>query len=228
MSNIISDEQRKLNAALHQTDSKFGNRSDGAGLATKLPMALARMNELGICQSVLDYGTGKGALVERLTAELKPKIDVYGYDPAIPTYSEKPTSPVDIVVCLDVLEHIEMNSIDDVLREIKSLTKQFCYLAIDLQPAVKTLEDGRNAHILLAPADWWVSRISQLFPCISTFPVLHESGIPQKIVIAACHHPKTTPFMYGFLLKLGLSNFIMGGGILHKKMKYQKAQKGKN
>ena len=70
MGDVISTAQRQLNAALHRTDNKFGNRVDGAGQATKLIGALNRMNELGVCDSVLDYGTGKGALVKRLRSEL--------------------------------------------------------------------------------------------------------------------------------------------------------------
>ena len=61
-----------------------------------------------------------------------------------------------------------MQSIDAVL-DVANLTKNFCYLVIDLQPTVKTLPDGRNAHILLAPCDWWITRVSQIFPCISAF-----------------------------------------------------------
>ena len=75
----------------------------------------------------------------------------------------KPDQPADILSCLDVLEHIELTSIDDVLQDINNLTRHFCYLVIDLQPAVKTLADGRNAHILLAPPDWWVSKIAAFY-----------------------------------------------------------------
>ena len=66
MSNVISEKQRKLNEALHQERKDFGNRSDGSGLGGNLTVSLKRMNELGVCNSVLDYGTGKGRLVEKL------------------------------------------------------------------------------------------------------------------------------------------------------------------
>ena len=121
------------------------------------------MNDFGACNSVLDYGTGKGKLVERLKRELPDSIKIMGYDPAVEEWKEKPNEPVDILVSLDVLEHIEMESIDAVLKDIARLTKNFCYLVIDLQPAIKKLADGRNAHILLAPPEWWVTRVSQLF-----------------------------------------------------------------
>ena len=227
MSEVISTAQRQLNAALHQSDNNFGNRGDGAGVATRLPGALSRMNDFGICSSVLDYGTGKGALVRRLREEL-PAIKIDGYDPAMPEFSTKPIAPADIVLCLDVLEHIEMKSIDAVLRDIHDLTNQFCYLVIDLQPAVKKLADGRNAHILLAPAEWWVARVAQLFTCQTSFPIMHAAGEPQKIVIAACNDPKVLPLMYGFITKLKVFDFEMNGGILDGMIKLQKRKVAKN
>ena len=120
-----------------------------------------------------------------------------------------------------------MRSIDAVLRDIHSLTRQFCYLVIDLQPAVKKLADGRNAHILLAPPEWWVSRVAQIFSCQASFPIMHEAGEPQKVVIAACHDPKILPSMYGFLVKLKPYEYTMSGGILDGMVKLQKKKSGK-
>ena len=214
MAEVISKQQRQLNAALHQHNNTFGNRADAAGLASKLPEALSRMHELGICTSMLDYGTGKGKLVQRLRAELPPTISVQGYDPAVAEFAQRPSEPVDILTCLDVLEHIEMASIDAVLREIHALTRQFCYLVIDLQPAVKTLADGRNAHILLAPPEWWTTRLAQLFPCITAFPIYHEAGLAQKLVIGAAHKPETLTLMYAFLIKLNVFGLRMQQGVL--------------
>lgn len=222
MKEVISKAQRNLNATLHNTDDKYGNRDDGAGVATRLPAAILRLHELGLCNSVLDYGTGKGALTKRLQTELPETISVKGYDPAVTFYEERPENPVDLLVCLDVLEHIEMANIDAVLKDIHSLTKQFCYLVIDLQPAVKTLSDGRNAHILLAPPEWWISRISQLFPCIAAFPILHRVGLPQKIVIVACNKPQLSPIMYGFVTKLKIFDFVLDYGVLGGKVKRKK------
>ena len=97
---------------------------------------------------------------------------VHGYDPAVEEWSIQPNEIGYIVSCLDVLEHVEIQSIDAVLTNIKQLTRRFCYLVIDLQPAVKKLPDGRNAHILLAPPDWWSLKISQYFnsKAIPNFP----------------------------------------------------------
>ena len=216
MSKVISEKQKLLNQALHAQEPLFGTRDDGGGVAGRLPNALQRMHEAGVCDSVLDYGTGKGRLVDRLKNKLTKDIRVKGYDPAVSKFETKPKSAFDIVTCLDVLEHIEMESIDAVLNDIKILTNNFCYIVIDLQPAVKHLADGRNAHILLAPSEWWVTRFSQLFPCVSTFPIYHSSGVTQKIVLACAHRPEVLPAMYVFLIKLRLFSFKMSGGMIKK------------
>ena len=62
MDQVISEKQRALNKALHQNSQDYGNRADGAGVASELPVAVQRMHELGVCNSLLDYGTGKGSL----------------------------------------------------------------------------------------------------------------------------------------------------------------------
>ena len=212
---VISDKQRALNRALHEGNSNFGNRGDAAGFAGEsLSTALNRMHELGVCNSFLDYGTGKGKLVTRLRKEVKSQIKIMGYDPAVDEWESKPDEPADILSCLDVLEHIEISSIDEVLNDIHKLTRRFCYLVIDLQPAVKTLSDGRNAHILLAPTDWWIAKVAQHFNCQTSFPVYHQCGIIQKLVVAAAHNASDLPYMYGFISKLKVFDIRMNGGVL--------------
>ena len=200
-----------LNRSLH-TDPAFGSRDNASGMAGRLPFALRRMNEIGSCSSVLDYGTGKGLLVERLRRELPASISVTGYDPAVECWSKRPEGPHDIVTCLDVLEHVEIGSIDSTIREIESLSGLFCYVVVELQPAVKRLADGRNAHVLLAPAEWWISRFSQVFSCITAFPIKHDSGADQKIVLACSQNPLLLPKMYSFLDKLNVYGIVMTAG----------------
>lgn len=127
-----------------------------------------------------------------------------GYGPAIEKYANLPIKKSDIVTCVDVLEHVEFDRIDNTLKEIKDLTKYFCFLLIDLQPAAKNLADGRNAHILLAPPDWWVAKISQHLSCITSFPIKHEIGHIQKLAISATTTPKSLPAMHRFLNKLNI------------------------
>ena len=175
------------------------------------------MHKIGLCSSVLDYGTGKGLLVDRLREELPETIRVSGYDPAVKRWSAEPDGPHDILTCLDVLEHVEIQSIDAVLQEIRFLTGRFCYVVVDLQPAVKRLADGRNAHILLAPAEWWVSRFSQVFACMTSFTLPHESGAQQKLVVVACENPRIVPHMHTFLNKINAYDLSFKAGSLKSK-----------
>ena len=85
-----------------------------------------------------------------------------------------------------------------------------------MQPAGKNLADGRNAHILLAPPEWWVAKISQHFSCTTSFPIKHQSGHIQKIAISASTEPASLPAMHRFLNKLNIYTMIMTGGTLDK------------
>jgi 2-polyprenyl-3-methyl-5-hydroxy-6-metoxy-1,4-benzoquinol methylase len=63
--------------------------------------------------------------------------------------------PHDIVACTDVLEHIEPDCLDDVLKDIRRCTKKVAFLLIATRPAIKVLADGRNAHLIQQPYTWW-------------------------------------------------------------------------
>tara|TARA_S200002703_G_scaffold107486_1_gene93376 strand:+ start:2423 stop:2824 length:402 start_codon:yes stop_codon:yes gene_type:complete len=105
---------------------------------------------------VLDYGCGKGTLGAALGREIKE------YDPAIPGKDERPVA-ADIVACTDVLEHIEPDCIDDVLDDLARVTKSVLFVTVCVVPAKKKLADGRNAHILLKPFDWWAGKLTERF-----------------------------------------------------------------
>jgi len=109
--------------------------------------------------SVLDYGCGKGAMLAHLK-ENYPDTVFHGYDPAINMFSNRPTKQFECVFCNDVLEHIEIEYIDNVLVDINSYAKYFIWLRIDTLPARKKLPDGRNAHLIIENDSWWLDKIS--------------------------------------------------------------------
>ena len=212
---LVPDSEISLNKSLHETDNTFGNRGTAGGCATRLPAAITKLSALGACNSVLDYGTGKGALVERLRQKLPSHIQIDGYDPAVQKWASKPAAnKYDLVCCFDVLEHIEPGSIESVVFDISSYASKISYAVIDLQPAIKTMKDGRNAHILLAPCDWWTALFSRHFACNISFVIPHSSGHPQKLVIVSTNNTKYFPLLNLLIHKLQLTGIVMHGGTL--------------
>lgn len=145
---LITENYRELNKKLHESNKHYG--TSGHKWASLVQNAVKWVNS----QDVLDYGCGKSTLAQNLP------FDIQQYDPAIAKYSESP-EPAHIVVCTDVLEHIEPELIDNVLADLARLTKSMLILSIANRPAKKTLDDGRNAHLIQENESWWLNK---LFP----------------------------------------------------------------
>lgn len=110
-------------------------------------------------RTVLDYGCGRGTLLTALREKHSQlPFEFMEYDPAIPGKDEKPQW-ADMVVCGDVLEHIEPDCLYAVLDDIRSIARLAVFLVVATQPAAKFLSDGRNAHLIVEPADWWLPKL---------------------------------------------------------------------
>ncbi|MHC4342509.1 MAG: class I SAM-dependent methyltransferase, partial [Planctomycetota bacterium] len=71
------------------------------------PLIVDLIQQIEGCESVLDYGCGKGTLGNKLGELMGDKLPpLCEYDPCIPERAERPPA-CDLVVCTDVLEHIE-------------------------------------------------------------------------------------------------------------------------
>lgn len=150
---LISDDYRQLNADLHATRDDYGaGGHKWAGEVAKL------VEEFG-CKSILDYGCGKGSLAAELRRSFP---DVREYDPAIAGKDTAP-SPADLVVCTDVLEHIEPGMVDSVLDHLQKATKKVLLFSIATTPAKKFLADGRNAHLSLHGLAFWEAALCAKF-----------------------------------------------------------------
>lgn len=144
----ITPEYRALNAELHRKMEKYG--ANGRQWESVIREWAAKVN----AQSILDYGCGKGSLARALA-----DLDVREYDPAIPGKDSLP-EPADLVVCTDVLEHVEIECIEDVLKHLDSLARRALFLNISLRQGTKRLPDGRRAHQIVKPKEWWRQRIA--------------------------------------------------------------------
>ncbi len=143
---LISDDYKDLNRLLHESNPNYGT---SGSKSAKFVVELA--NTTGL-RDILDYGCGKGTLGQVLN------IDIKEFDPCIEG-KDAPPQPADIVVCTDVLEHIEPNCLEDVLNDLQRLTKHTLLLVISTRPAMKKLADGRNAHLIIEPIDYWLPKL---------------------------------------------------------------------
>jgi hypothetical protein len=146
----ISDEYLELQKKLHSDILAYGV---GGG---KYAEVVKKLCEVTKSKSVLDYGCGKGYLGKALD------FPIWEFDPAIHGKTESPR-PADIVICNDVLEHIEPDKIDFVLDDLRRVIRQVGYFVIHTGPASKFLADGRNAHILQHDLQWWKGKLAVYF-----------------------------------------------------------------
>jgi 2-polyprenyl-3-methyl-5-hydroxy-6-metoxy-1,4-benzoquinol methylase len=133
------------------------------------------------CASVLDYGCGAGSLGEVLRT-VPGRLEVREYDPAIPGKDGIPTAAADLVVCTDVLEHVEAATLPAVLAHLEAVTGRVLFVVISLVPTAKTLSTGEQAHITLRPVAWWRAALEG-----AGFAVVEELPIrPDKQWVAVC------------------------------------------
>lgn len=200
--------------SLHQNNPKYGKASEyerkgSMKYMLTLPQAVSNSQQKFGSTSLLDHGTGKGGLVQSLSKHLENSFKTEGYDPAVPEYSNKPTDKYDIVTSVDVLEHIGIGEIDNILKEISGLTNRFFFFCIDLLPASKKTKDNRNAHFLVAPSDWWIQKIKQQFRIISFIEVgdVDDGSIyPMHLFGCASNSMKHYEEMSHFLSNIKVAN----------------------
>ncbi len=138
---------------MHADDSSWGVNGGNEALRVK---ALA--DKLG-CKTILDYGCGKGRLAYRAA---KIGYQIASYDPAFPPFAAEP-EPADLVVCRDVMEHVEAKYLDSVLAHIRELANKAAYFVISMRLATARLPDGRNAHLIVAPKEFWLEKLGKYF-----------------------------------------------------------------
>lgn len=148
---LISEYYREQNKQLHAIRSDYG--SNGHRYASQIRELATAMGT----KEILDYGAGKRTLEDALVG-----LDVRSYDPAFEDIAAPP-EPADLVVCGDVLEHIEPEYLDAVLDDLKRVTKKCLFATIATRPAVKTLPDGRNTHLIQQDMRWWLPHIWDRF-----------------------------------------------------------------
>ena len=148
----ISPDYREQNRLLHETNGQYGI------WGWKHAEDVASLRDEYDCQTVLDYGCGKG----KLKFALGDPEWVREYDPAVPGKDARPEM-ADLVVCTDVLEHIEPHLLDNVLADLVRVTGKALYLVIATRESNKCLPDGTSPHKIVRTPDWWRAKLQERF-----------------------------------------------------------------
>jgi len=172
---LISSDYCELNKKLHADDICYGI---GGGRHAETVIKLVEKLKTDECPvlSVLDFGCGKGMLAKALPWP------IWEFDPCIPG-KEEPPRPADLVVCSDVLEHIEPDKLEYVLSDLKRCVKRVGYFIINMAPSKKFLADGRNAHLIQKDAEWWRAELSKYFIVASDAMIVRAPMI--HVIVAA-------------------------------------------
>lgn len=154
---LITDEYRAEQEKLHDNPN-YGTAS------VQYAETVSRLIENLEADELLDYGAGKLRLIQTISEKrlCQRPFRYIPYEPANPKYSEPP-KPAEMVTCIDVLEHVEPDLLDNVLDDLERVTGRIGFFTIHCGPAVKVLSDGRNAHLIQQPLQWWLPRIAARF-----------------------------------------------------------------
>ena len=119
--------------------------------------------------TVIDYGCGKARAHTKYNFKDMWKVkQLVLYDPGVEEFSIKPTTPADLVICTDVMEHVPEHLVDEVLADIDRLAKKAIFFNIATVPAGKKLIDGSNAHPTVQNAAWWQEKINKINKLVIT------------------------------------------------------------
>lgn len=130
-------------------------------------------------RSIIDFGCGRSDIVAHFWRDGERRIA--RYDPAIPGMSDMPDGEFDLALCLDVMEHIPMASVDKVLRQVRTKSPT-AFFTISTKLARARLPDGRNAHVTLLTRGEWTRWIEEYFGPVETLP-----GTEHELVLLAGH-----------------------------------------
>lgn len=105
------------------------------------------------CRTILDFGCGFGMLKEKIGH----KFDVTEYDAGIERKNKLPVGSYDMVVCVDVMEHVEPEFVDETIELLYQYATKVIYVSICCAPSLENFDDGENLHLTVRPPSWWMS-----------------------------------------------------------------------
>jgi len=128
--------------------------------------------------TILDFGSGSGVHWTRKVRIPRQKESqtaseffgqrlrgFYRYDPAHPEYCVKPTGKFDIIMCTEVLEHVPLDELPELLTEMKSYLAEDGVVILTIPKGLSNnaFPDGKNLHITLMETKEWNVLLDQYF-----------------------------------------------------------------
>lgn len=168
---LITDVHKRLNQELHQhkPDSNNGKYKEygttGISYAGHISVLVGQIIKKFGDITVLDYGCGKRTL-EKAMPPIK-GMTFKNYDPCMEGLDEPP-EPADIVISTDVLEHVELECLENVLDDLQRLTKKAAFIAISTRKATKAYSSGQNSHTIVEHHDWWTPKLKKRFHIVES------------------------------------------------------------
>jgi hypothetical protein len=126
---LISDEYKRQQEHLHET-TEYGTMAQHYG-----PLVSQIVEKLEISH-LLDYGCSRRMGLLK-TLKVNRKLTYQGYDPGAGV-EELATAPVpaELVWCIDVVEHIEPEYLENVLDHLAALSEVVAFMSILTGPAM--------------------------------------------------------------------------------------------
>ena len=153
-----------INGDRRSPDEAYNGRS--TIVFAKLIKDIIHKNQI---ENMLDYGCGKGFFYDNSfkikDIKIKSLRDYWGikidlFDPCYENYSIINEDNIyDMVISIDVLEHIPEQDIDWVLDRIIGKAKKYVFINVACYSAAALLPNGNNAHININNHKWWFEKI---------------------------------------------------------------------
>ncbi len=143
-------------------------------------------------KSVLDFGCGKGFLGRFVKENLSRDIEYVDYDPGIPGKDVLPTGrEFDLVITTDVMEHIEPQCVDEVIRTMERLCTRTmindiaCYKDLSIFKTGPYI--GSERHLIIEQPSWWREKFKEiLLPTTVEMKYQHKENKTKRIQKIRC------------------------------------------
>jgi len=126
------------------------------------------------CTFLLDYGCGSAKIwhYKQMSLDNKTVVEYLGenlcgfyrYDPFHPKYNIRPNDKFNLVVVAEVVEHVPLEEIPALLKDIASLASDKIIFTIPQSPSRAHFMDGENMHCTLMSKDNWIKLIRKYIP----------------------------------------------------------------